>query len=102
MRGGLDEGEAMVVKAPSRDPDSERSLLAAARVGDPQAFDALVEPHRREIHLHCYRMTGSLTDADDLVQESLLKAWRRIGPSRDGRRSAPGCTGSPPTPASTS
>jgi RNA polymerase sigma-70 factor, ECF subfamily len=69
----------MVVKAAASDPEAERSLLAAARIGDHQAFDALVAPHRREIHLHCYRMTGSLTDADDLVQESLLKAWRRIG-----------------------
>src|SRR6266516_4533166 len=69
----------MVVKGATRDLESERSLFAAARIGDPAAFEALVEPHRRAIHLHCYRMTGSLADADDLLQESLLKAWRKIG-----------------------
>lgn len=63
----------------TRDAASEASVLAAARVGDHEAFAALVEPLRREIHLHCYRLTGSLADADDLLQESLLKAWRRIG-----------------------
>ena len=62
----------------SPDPDVTRSLVAAARVGDAQAFAALVEPHRHELHLHCYRMMGSLTDADDMLQESLLKAWRGI------------------------
>jgi len=57
---------------------SESSLVAAARVGDHRSFEALVEPLRRELHLHCYRLMGSLTDADDMLQESLLKAWRRI------------------------
>ena len=54
-------------------------MLAAARLGDTRSFEALVEPHRRGLHLHCYRMTGSLMDADDMLQESLLKAWRAIG-----------------------
>jgi RNA polymerase sigma-70 factor (ECF subfamily) len=69
----------MVVRSATVDAESEPSLIAAARVGDPEAFESLVEPHRREIHLHCYRMTGSLADADDLLQESLLKAWRKMG-----------------------
>lgn len=69
----------MVVRIATGASEAEKSLIAAARVGDHEAFEALVEPHRREIHLHCYRMTGSLTDADDLLQESLLKAWRKIG-----------------------
>lgn len=68
----------MVLRRAPTDSESERSLVAAARLGDRDAFEALVEPRRRGLHLHCYRMMGSLTDADDMVQESLLKAWRRI------------------------
>ena len=65
----------------------ERALLDAAQEGDEDAFRRLVEPHRRELHAHCYRMLGSVHDADDALQDALLRAWRGL-PRFDGRSPA--------------
>src|SRR5919201_166245 len=64
----------------------ERELLDAARGGDEDAYRRLVEPHRGELHAHCYRMLGSVADAEDALQETLLRAWRGLG-SFEGRSS---------------
>jgi len=64
---------------------SEQGALTAAR-SDERAFRSLVEPYRRELRAHCYRMSGSMHDADDLVQESMLRAWRGLA-SFEGRAS---------------
>jgi RNA polymerase sigma-70 factor (TIGR02960 family) len=52
--------------------------LARARAGDQQAFRELTDPHRRELQLHCYRILGSVQDAEDMLQETLLAAWRGL------------------------
>ena len=61
-------------------------LLQAAQAGDDEAFGRLVEPHRGELHAHCYRMLASLHDADDALQDALLRAWRAL-PRFEGRSS---------------
>jgi RNA polymerase sigma-70 factor, ECF subfamily len=65
---------------------NERRLLEAARGGDEDAFARLVEPHRGALHAHCYRMLGSVPDAEDALQEALLRAWRGL-PRFEGRSS---------------
>src|ERR1700692_403837 len=53
-------------------------LAAQARAGDGEAFRQLTDPHRRELQVHCYRILGSMQDAEDVLQETLLAAWRGL------------------------
>ncbi|TDC53550.1 sigma-70 family RNA polymerase sigma factor [Jiangella ureilytica] len=70
----------------SRSTEPEAGLLAAARRGDEHAFEALVTPFRGEVLAHCYRMLGSFHDAEDVLQDALVRAWRGLD-GFDGRRS---------------
>src|SRR5256885_2595208 len=65
---------------------NERELLEAAQQGDEDAFGRLVGRYRVELHAHCYRMLGSVADAEDALQEALLRAWRAL-PRFEGRSS---------------
>jgi RNA polymerase sigma-70 factor (ECF subfamily) len=62
----------------------EQRLVEAARGGDEDAFRGLVAPHRAVLNAHCYRMLGSPHDAEDALQEALLRAWRGLDGFRSG------------------
>jgi RNA polymerase sigma-70 factor (ECF subfamily) len=61
-------------------------LITRAQAGDGDAFRQLTEPHRRELHVHCYRVLGSIQDAEDALQDTLLSAWQGIA-AYEGRAS---------------
>lgn len=66
------------LSSPTADPAADGADLDRARDGDDAAFTRLVQPLRRELHAHCYRMLGSTHDADDALQDALLRAWRGL------------------------
>ena len=101
--GATDEfrrpGPFDVVRAMSDQSDTLvlRRLLAAAQAGDERAFRELVGPYRHALEVHCYRMLGSPHDAEDIVQETLLRAWRALERFEPRARCRPGCTDRRPT-----
>jgi RNA polymerase sigma-70 factor (TIGR02960 family) len=74
------EGDDLIVGEVAAD------LISRARTGDGEAFRELTEPYRRELQVHCYRMLGSLQDAEDVLQDTLLAAWQGFG-AFEGRAS---------------
>ena len=78
---------------------AQDALLAAALAGDGEAFQDLVGPHLPELHAHCYRMLGSVFDADDVLQDVLVRAWRSLSTFAGRGPCAAGSTASPPIPA---
>src|SRR5215468_9713765 len=78
--------DSATTTSPSGSSARERELLLAAQNGDGDAFGRLAGPYQRELQAHCYRMLGSYADAEDALQETLLRAWRGL-PRFEGRSS---------------
>src|SRR6185503_14447483 len=64
----------------------ETTYLTAARAGDQEAFAQLIEPYRKQLMVHCYRILGSFEDAEDMLQETLVRVWKHLD-SFEGRSS---------------
>jgi RNA polymerase sigma-70 factor (TIGR02960 family) len=85
-----DAGAALEVRGPVTEPlSADATLLSLAQAGDGEAFGKLTQPFRSELQAHCYRMLGSAHDAEDLLQETLIAAWRGIS-QFEGRSSLRG------------
>ena len=67
----------LVTRRPASIPVGDESIAAAFQDGDVELFNRVTRQHYRELHVHCYRMVGSFDEAEDLVQETLLRAWRK-------------------------
>src|SRR5512140_604040 len=62
----------------SVEQEEQIKTLEAAKAGNEEAFRQLIDPHRRELLVHCYRILGSFEDAEDMLQETLVRAWKHL------------------------